>query len=119
MQPWFKSKLQHITDEYLQRGTRGDIFEAMYLCYVETWVAYNLGVKHSDRVWEEWTELCQQEDPEAEQPRNMAAYCQGKDLVDKFQVFQHRFAMPPRAKFKVPPKAEPEDLFSVFEEWSE
>ena len=105
MQEWLRSKLDHITREFLAGGGYGGVFEAQYLAYLECLVASVSGPQAAPRVWDGWHEVCAQATPEGEQPCCLSNRVESREeLVKALQQFRLRFEGPRRRIFRVPTK---------------
>ena len=87
MQGWLRSKLDHITTEFLDGGGYGAVYEAQFRAYLECLLVTR---GQSANFWERFKEAC-----EGEKPHNLAYYIEDRqELVDALQAFQKRFNLP-------------------------
>ena len=102
MQGWFRSKLDHITQEFLAGGGYGAVFEAMFLAYLEGQVAHTYGAVKASEVWARWGALCAEKGTPAQ---SMSSHLSDREeLVAALQKFQRQFEGPGKRRFQ-PPKA--------------
>jgi len=107
MQGWLRSKLDHITAEFLGGGGYGAVYEAQFLAYLECLlVVFHQDVapgNQSANFWEQFKEACVAATPEGKTPRNFTFYIEDRqELVDALRAFQKRFDLPSPSKFISP-----------------
>ena len=95
MQQWLREKLDAITKDFLAGNGLGIAFEAQYLVYLESLVAFTQGISVSEHVWDEWHKVCSNAAPTGER-----VYCLSfrvsnrEELVKALQKLRKHFLDP-------------------------
>jgi hypothetical protein len=111
MQVWLRSKLDHITQEFLDGGGYGGVYEAQFLAYLECLVAHWHGTPRVDSFWPEWRKVCAKATPEGKKVQALSNWLQDrKELVKALRDFQSQFDGPTPKRFRPPKQAQAADV---------
>ena len=115
MQDWLRTKLDHITQEYLGGAGLGLAYETLYLAYLECLVATTTP-DAAPAVWKGWHEVCAKATPEGQEVTWLSCRTTSrKELADALQTFRHRFSAPKRRAARVSPKWAPVDPIDILD----
>lgn len=101
MRAWLEDKLKVITQEFLDGGGYGDVFEAQYLVYLECIEATRGG--DPNRVWVRWRDHIGELLVDGQEPMALNHLLKTRqELVDALLRLKRSFSGPSRARF-IPP----------------